>query len=100
MTTDEVKIGSIYVDSGTVWVGDPCYVLGQDASHGVNEVGDLFAKIQDSEHDQDGHSAPLGKGIGIASTTGWGDGEYPVYARKVGNRIAELRIVFITDEEE
>lgn len=33
-------------------------------------------------------------GLGVCSGTGCGDGTYPVYARMVGTRVEELRVVF------
>lgn len=38
------------------------------------------------------------EGLGVAFSSGLGDGTYPVYARKIGGRIAEVRIVMITEE--
>jgi len=35
---------------------------------------------------------------GVVASTGYGDGEYPVYARYEDDRIAEVKIVFIAKE--
>lgn len=40
------------------------------------------------------------KGAGVVFSSGWGDGEYPVYARFQEGRIAEVRIVMIGEGSE
>lgn len=68
-------IGTVGVDAGLLWIGDPCYVLGEDASHGVKEWSEFCDKLNHSEDVQE----PLGDGIGLAVATLYGDGTYPVY---------------------
>ena len=99
--TERVRIGSIGVDSGMCWIGDPCYVIGKDSSHGVEEWHDFCDKMK-----YEGlHEEPLGSGIGLAVTAGFGDGVYPVFAEisdegAWGKRIKSITIDFISDDEE
>lgn len=75
------QIGHVGVDAGCIWIGDPCYILGDDASHRVETwhgFCDLLFKNPD--HDENGYSNPLGEGIGMVVQTAYGDGVYPVYA--------------------
>lgn len=90
----DALIGFIEVDAGMVWIGDPCYVMGDDAPNRVTDWQD-FVK---ASFEPGGH-APLGDGVGVVAPSGYGDGRYPVYATHRDGRIAELRVVFIDDEE-
>jgi hypothetical protein len=73
-----------------VRVGDPCYAMGSDARHRVDDwdtfVEEAFGPLG---------MAPLGPGVGLAVPSGYGDGVYPVYAKYRDGRVAELRIEFI-----
>ena len=42
----------------------------------------------------------LGNGLAVASSTGWGDGHYPVYAKicPETKRVMELKIIFMEEE--
>lgn len=69
--TSEVEIGEVIVDSGSVRIADPAL------------------------WDQ--------PGCGILIPSGFGDGTYPVSAKLIkypdGERVAEVTIVFIKEEE-
>ena len=98
------RVGFIGVDAGLCWVGDPCYVLGKDAGHGVKTWKEFCDKhdkaVKKSEF---GWKAcePLGDGIGFAISTGIGDGEYPVYIETDRDGIVKKIIIdFFGDEEE
>lgn len=103
MDTFREEIGTVYVDAGMVWVGDPCYVLGEDASHPTKEWHD-FCELLDKAGQFEGekrYSTPFGKGIGFAIESGYGDGEYPVYVEKNRDgRVSRVVIDFETDEPE
>jgi hypothetical protein len=111
-------IGFCAVDSGQIMITDPGYVSGW----GTESFGEIVA---------DGHysyagacEVTLGKahagqlnfpaghaGMGVVSSSGYGDGYYPVYAtyyneyadeactKLVDTRVAKLEIVFIDDYE-
>tara|TARA_Y100000031_G_scaffold104658_1_gene115114 strand:- start:61 stop:369 length:309 start_codon:yes stop_codon:yes gene_type:complete len=76
---DKKIIGYIGVDSGTIWVGDPCYIIHKDKlpkSLGTDWF-DLCGKTDElpkSFNYELGH-----EGLGVMSWTKYGDGQYPVY---------------------
>ena len=85
------KIGEIGVDAGECWIGDPCYVLGKDSSHGPKTWAEFCQKLPMAHTP----SEPLGKGIGFCIPTGYGDGEYPVYIkRNTEGRIIRILVKF------
>lgn len=90
------KIGTVGVDAGMIWVGDPCYVLGRDSSHGPKNWQEFCSKT-DAHQD---YSEPLGKGIGFAISSGYGDGSYAVYIRRSReSRVSAVKVVFIPKGE-
>jgi hypothetical protein len=92
----KIQIGSISVDSGTIFVGDPCYTIPDGASHHVKTWEDWCAVAL--EGDQYGVTTPAGEGIGLSIPTLYGDGEYPVYAEIKDGRIASVTIDFDNQE--
>ena len=95
------QIGTVSVDAGLIWIGDPCYVLGDDASHRVTNWSDFCDKLY-GDNMKDGFSEPLGNGVGVAVSSGYGDGEYPVFAEfsdegDWGIRVKSITIEFIED---
>jgi len=91
-------IGHIGVDAGLCWIGDPCYVLPDDATENPGtDWMDFCAKIGSEPHTsfnyQLGH-----EGVGVCVSTGYGDGTYPVVAR-IGDdgRVQAVEVVFIVE---
>ncbi len=95
------KVGAIGVDAGLCWFGDPCYILG-------DEPKSLPFKDWDDFCEQNGQKEKKGValygtdgGLGIATSTGYGDGRYDVFVRRskgtFGNRISAVKVVFIPD---
>jgi hypothetical protein len=104
----EKLIGHIGVDSGQMLLCDPCYI---DSIWSKNDVPANFGDLSAFEGQfnylgacqstlTDKKSGILDKGAGAVCSTGWGDGSYPVYVTYEGDRISEMRIVFMSDEEE
>jgi hypothetical protein len=96
------KIGVIGVDAGLCWLGDPCYVFGEDASHKWKTWMDFVNSIKEMEHPttqqfnyEMGHA-----GLGVLVSTGYGDGCYPVYAEIEDNRVKSVTVKFFEDDEE
>jgi len=101
--TTEV-VGHIGIDAGLCWIGDPCYVLGDDASFRVRSWDKFCSKLG---KDYPQIAQPIGDGIGFAISTGIGDGYYPVTVETVdlgkswGKRVSRVTIDFgIEDIEE
>jgi hypothetical protein len=97
-------IGSFGVDSGTVLIVDPCYVLDGEGKYPLSFGHNWEEFVVMNLMDDHGHltSKQLHGEMGVVSSTGYGDGVYPVWARmdNTGTRIAELRIEFIAREKE
>ncbi len=92
------KVGVIGVDAGLCWLGDPCYIMGEDASsHPAKTWAEFCAKLSMIEKGgvaiwnyKLGH-----EGLGITVSTGYGDGTYPVFVKRNSeSRIIEVKVVF------
>jgi len=95
------EIGKIFVDAGLCWVGDPCYTVTPDASHHPAKSWDEFCDKLDESPTK--NYKQWGEGIGVTVQTGYGDGEYPVYAKFNGDgRIMAVMVDFddYFDEDE
>ena len=101
------KIGEVCVDSGQLMIIDPCYM--DDWKHG--EYFDSPDEEVSSEDFNNYHEAcaatcseegygPVLDGLGIAFSSGWGDGAYSVYALKKHNRIVSVLVVMEEEEDE
>ena len=102
-TTDTQFLPEISVDSGTIWIGDPGYIIDQE-SDGVN--GSAWNKFCDAIHKIKQYASngmsmhpelaePLGEGVGIAIDTG-GDGGYtvkPTY-NEVSGKVVSITVDF------
>ena len=98
-------VGHVSVDSGQVMIVDPCYVLdGEYDEAPKHDVKDhqrctyghpCEVTLSDKRH---GEFMAKGFATAIASSSGYGDGNYPVYATKNGDgRVVELTIYFDED---
>jgi hypothetical protein len=115
-TQTEKLIGHVGVDSGQLIITDPCYIK----SWGSNDFGsDQKPDIKGLySYDYEGAcSATLSEdqagalrfqmgheGAGVAFSTGFGDGLYPVYATfsdegEWGTRVKSIRVEFIEEED-
>jgi hypothetical protein len=78
------QIGKVGVDSGLVWIGDPCYLLQGDRPESVGKDWSEFCDILDKKEDTETKSSSFNhdfghEGLGVCSSTKRGDGTYPVY---------------------
>lgn len=92
MVKNEVLVGHVGVDSGTVAICDPAYA----------EYLTMDSVIEALEHSED-LPAPIGSAttdLGIVAPTGIGDGWFPVYAEYEDSAIVALRIEFKRPEPE
>lgn len=86
----------VYVDAGCIWIGDPCYIMGNDASSRVHDwITDFCDKL---DHEQSVNK-PLGEGTGLCINSGYGDGRYPVDIEHDyhSGRVKSVTITFIED---
>jgi len=94
------QIGVVGVDSGTLWLSDPAYVLHKDKP--PKDIGkdwdDLVKTFEGGYHQykyDKGHD-----GLGVSVSTGYGDGTYPVYVDQDENkRIKSVTVEFINNKE-
>jgi hypothetical protein len=90
-----VTIGTVGVDSGTLIIGDPCYLDGEKLFDKV--ICPAFSKMNSGLALQIDKKCP---NQAVAFESGFGDGLYSVEAlvkefRNSGERIKEVRIVLI-----
>ena len=101
-----VQIAEIGVDAGLCWIGDPCYILhanplpralGKDWEDFCDILRDGGRNPDYMQFDYDlGHT-----GLGVAVSTGYGDGTYPVYAEFTEcGRVARVWVEFIGEDGE
>lgn len=102
----KILVGEVGVDSGLIWVGDPCYII--HSKHGTpgyigKNWGEFCSMMSESCPPQMrqfkyalGHAC-----FGVCATSGYGDGYYPVYAYiNKENMITKLEINFIDASED
>ena len=97
------QVGEVGVDAGLIWLGDPCYIIGKEADHRWDEWSDFCNDMdQDNWPDTKQFNFRMGHaGLGVTVSTGYGDGLYPVEVKRTSKgRIAEVRLVFIEEEDE
>ena len=95
------KIGLVGVDAGMIWVGDPCYVIGPDASFAPDTRMDFVnATITEEKANGVPWSTPLGSVTGVCVGGFGGDGVYPVYA-EIGESglVLSVKVVFSEVDE-
>jgi len=80
-------VGHCGVDSGLIWIGDPCYL--KDSEFSKSEDWQGFCN---SLRDQ---TLPVENNSGVLTTTRFGDGEFPVYVTKdKDGRVKKMEIEF------
>lgn len=106
-----VKVGQVPVDSGQVFVVDPCYVLEGDVTFETDEVGNMTV-VEDNPYsracaaslsdERAGQFATNGRfSDAVCTSTGWGDGVYPVYVEYDNDgRVARLIVEFDFEMED
>jgi hypothetical protein len=100
-------LGMFGVDSGQVMIGDPCYLSDWKDNEFKTKVDIGHERLNIKNFSYDGAcQMTLNKQMGgelknkngaclsVVSSTGFGDGVYPVYATKKDGRVKELTIKF------
>jgi hypothetical protein len=105
MKTETKQIGTIGVEAGLCWIGDPCYIIQNEEAGKPKEIKtwDNFCDAMSGVDTKSFNYAMGHEGLGVCVSTGFGDGSYPVYATisdegDWGKRVKSVTIVFIEDE--
>jgi hypothetical protein len=79
MTTTAEQIGDVGVDSGCLWLGDLCCVMGEAAPALVHTWEEFLARTFDPRYRAGaaGASQPVREELGMAVPAGDGDGGVP-----------------------
>ena len=88
---EKTLIGYCGVDSGQLMLIDPCYV---DEGFDYNEIIELWSKAKGKA------GIRVLDELGVVTNTGWGDGNYPVYAEMIGNRVARVTVEFMSEDDD
>lgn len=95
-------VGTVGVDTATLLITDPAYLehWGHDDASGAYSLDGLRAEMMG--RNSASLRFPLGHdGAGVAVSTGYGDGIYPVQiARTEDGHVAAVRVVFIGEDGE
>jgi len=100
-----VRIGSVGVDAGMLYIGDPCYIhrtpLGRstgDKAAWAEFLRDIAPPGKDWLETTTTVMGKLPNGApfpaGVVTTSGYGDGEYPVEVQYSNGRIARIKVDF------
>lgn len=93
---DWQRVGEIGVDAGLVMVGDPCYAALK--SHPIRKWDKFCCMlIDDATQLNYAHGAP---GLGVVVSSGYGDGNYPVYIKRDRGVVTEMKVVFVSNDED
>jgi len=95
------RLGTVGVDSGLCWIGDPCYVLPDGSEYNPGRAWDKFCDAL-NESDKPGEpTAHNFDSIGVCVGTGYGDGEYPVTAEiSSDGRVMSVTVDFDCREDD
>lgn len=83
------KVGVVGVDTGQVWIGDPCFQYENNPKRRP-ETGHEGVTEWDS---QDGI-----RQVGVTVDSGYGDGFYDVFVQRSDGRIAAVMVEFIGED--
>ena len=94
--TKRIKVGTIGVDAGLCWIGDPCYILhkGKKSPKAIGKDWmDFCNKLGNDDHKS--FNFDMGhEGLGVVVSTGYGDGSYPVIATIKDGRVKSVSVTF------
>jgi hypothetical protein len=96
MTKRKRRVGPIGVDSGLLWLGDPCYTLPDDSRVNPGRDWDAFTKTM---IDMPYPAMKNWDGLGVCVSTG-GDGSYPVDVTLVDGRVQSVTVTFFKPTKE
>ena len=96
-------VGHVGVDAGLIYIGDPCYEIGSDCnSKFLGTWADFCRDILQTQVEDRGDTWKLsyalgGDGKAVVVSSGYGDGDYPVYVERENGRIARVIVDFMED---
>ncbi len=95
------EIGVCGVDSGLIWLGDPCYCITPDASeHPAPTWPEFYAQLPEGADTHQFKYKHGHAGLGVVVRNWYGDGEYPVLVqRNADGHIVKAMIDFSPEEE-
>jgi len=103
-----VQVGTVGVDAGMLYLGAPCMIGKTPLGRGDSEAAwqEFLQQIAGPEGYLETTSEVIGAyssgftiNAGIVTTTGYGDGEYPVSVQFRDRRIARIKVDFMGGEE-
>ena len=105
-----IEAGWVGVDSGQIMVGDPCYIGDNwDSEWNENEVK-AGKRVPDNRRmNYSGACAAslspnmygsIGGSLAFCTSSGFGDGLYPVYVKKENGRVAAILIDFFPEYDD
>ena len=77
------QIGTVGVDAGLIWVGEPCYILHTEST--PKSIGVDWSDFCERLHDADTQEFPFDRGhagLGVVVGGFGGDGCYPVFVER------------------
>ena len=90
------RVGTVGVDSGLMWVGDPCYIMPDDATG--NPGADWYKFCDELERDTPAQEWGF---VGMSIQHFGGDGVYPVFIRRgKDGLVSDVRISFAQEDED
>lgn len=96
------RIGSVWVDSGQMMLGDPCYLHDWKANNAAfDQHGDYSYAGACTATCSDDAAGILGEGLSAVFATGYGDGTYPVdVTYNSDGRVVAVTILFDEQPED
>lgn len=92
-------IGTVGVDSGTMYIGDPCYISSDKRLHSKKGWKTFCEEVFWTKQFEESGNTEIGRGLAVVTDTAYGDGSYPVYVTKTSEgRTASVTIVFIDED--
>lgn len=94
-------IGHVGVDAGLIYIGYPCYEVGSDTEGKFEGTWSDFCDLLNDEKrgmKDDVFKIPFSlghEGQAIVVSSGYGDGNYPVYVERKDGRIARVIVDFM-----
>jgi hypothetical protein len=91
--SDWFYIGQVAVESGTIWISDPCY---------VGKMLEDREKLSKQKGEKRTGAQQYKSGMGLSVFSSLGDGMYQVQAKTIdhptlGKHTKEIRVVFLSD---